>query len=149
MKVFVAWAVPAAFVLAACGGKVVLDGASGTGVGGAGVGGAGVGGAGVGGGFSGGGAGFAGGSVGTSGTGGGTTDCVPTCAEALANGGMPCGGNAASNYQSLLVCAGCSDTGNCEGVCGASLCESLGSSSGCTGCLQAGCATELFDCEQS
>ena len=137
MKVFLAWMVPAAFGLAACGGKVVLDNGSGAGNGGAGNGGS----------FGDGGAGGAG-AFGGEGTGTGGS-CVPTCAQALADGDEPCGGAALSAYTSLQLCAGCSDTGNCEGVCGASLCSEVASSATCTSCLQTSCSPELFACESN
>ena len=161
MRVFLSWMVPAVLVIASCGGKVVLDKSSGrrrrlrrghgrqwvrrlrgqrvrrlrgqrvrrlrgqrapSAFGG---------------------------SSAFTGTGAGG-DCVPTCAQAVAEGGVPCGagGSALADYNSLQKCAGCSDTGNCEGICGASLCESGPSSGDCTSCLQTSCAAELFTCEQ-
>jgi hypothetical protein len=142
MRVFLAWAVTAACVLVSCGGKVVLDTPSGTSTGTAtglaGNGGAGLGGgAGVGASFVNGGAGVGGGV----GTGGG----CPSCAEALVSGGPACNSSA---YSTLQVCAGCSDTGNCEGVCGPNLCQDLAATGECMMCLQNGCAPELHACEQ-
>jgi hypothetical protein len=138
MRVFSCWIVLAGLVLASCGGKVVLDSSSGVGGFGTGTGSAtGSSGTGITGGF--GASGVAGGSPG-----GGP--CVSTCAEALAQGGVPCGGMELTNYESLQKCAGCTDTGNCPGVCGASLCSSVAGSSDCTSCLQTNCMPETHAC---
>ncbi len=143
MRVFWSWMVPAAFVIVSCGGKVVLDGSSGVGGSGTGTSTGGMGGVGS---VIGAGAAGAIGAAGGVGTGG---DCVATCAQALAQGGVPCNGTAAGNYQSLQLCAGCSDTGNCEGVCGATLCGALASSAACTMCVATSCEMEYVACEHS
>jgi hypothetical protein len=145
MRVFWSWMVPAAFVVVSCGGKVVLDASAGAGGFGTGTGtGTGLGGLGS---VVGAGAAGAIGAAGGVGTGG---DCVPTCAQALAQGGVPCdNGNAPGNYASLQKCAGCSDTGNCEGVCGSTLCGSIASSAECTTCLSTSCEMEFVACEHS
>jgi hypothetical protein len=148
MRTLVAWTVTGALTLAACGGNVVVDGNSGgTGALGAGGvsptsgGGMGMGGftdVGVGPG------GFAGSDVGTGGCGG-----VQSCNDALLSGDMQCNqdSEAVADYDSLQTCAGCTDTGNCEGVCGVTLCQGVAVDETCLSCLQTGCAAELFACQ--
>jgi hypothetical protein len=140
---FGVWAGATALALAACGGNVILDGRSapsaggGSGIGGFGSpGGAGVGGLGVGGSGTGAAAGGAGGG------------CAPTCAAALVNGGEPCG-DGGTFYPALRMCAGCNDMGNCEGVCGTSLCEGAPVNSDCMSCMQEGCSVELHACQNN
>jgi hypothetical protein len=140
MRIFAAWTVTVALTLGACGGNVVVDG-SGVGAGNAGVGASGAGGAG---------SGASGMGMGAQGVAGsGNPGCAPTCAAALANGGVPCGGTALTDYQTLQSCAGCSDVGNCEGVCGGTLCDNGPATAACSSCVQSSCAAETFACQNN
>jgi hypothetical protein len=141
MRILVAWTVTAAVALVACGGDVVVDEPSG-GTGGFGTGGFHTSSTG---GFS--------STVGTGGVftdvGGGPSCAGPgSCSEALFNGGgIPCADGDLAHYETLQSCGGCSDTGNCQGVCGATLCQFLGVDQTCLMCLQTACSPELFACQ--
>jgi hypothetical protein len=144
VRIFAAWTLTAALLLVACGGNVVVDGSPGStspyAAGGSGAGTSSVG-VGAGQGVSVGGAGGA--------AGGGGPGCVPTCFQALMSGGVPCSGESFGDYNQLLVCAGCSDTGNCQGVCGGTLCSHVAPSPDCFKCINDGCHPELHACQNN
>jgi hypothetical protein len=146
MRIFAAWMSTAVLALVACGGDVILDGTGSTGA--AGAGGGGFGGTGTCGFGNGGTAGS--GSGGGGGAGGNAPNCPPTCDQALNGGGEPCvsDGTARADYVQLRLCAGCSDVGNCEGVC-VNLCEALATDADCLMCLQSSCPSQLFACQSN
>jgi hypothetical protein len=123
MRGFLWAAIAAIGVGAGCGGKVVLDGA---GTGGQGTGGGGAG--------------------GSSGSGPANACLMQTCNDALANGVMPCGGEALMDFLALTNCL-CGQNGDsCPSECGGFCAETGAMDTTCGGCAMTSCSNELTDC---
>jgi hypothetical protein len=152
MQTFLKWAAVATVMLAACGGNVVVDGATGTttSTGGYTTSSTSTG---------------YGGYYDTSVVGSGayptTNDasssgfpypdagnCGLTCAQWLDYGGTGiCAGGAESAVQAVLTCA-CGSS-PCATACGYNACQYTAISSPCEQCLQMACAVELSSCEEN